>query len=73
MSADLKVGDPVRIRLDEKFGEREGWYEGRITRIDPYSDHRSFYWVELDEEAQTVLGLRQISVFNPRNIEKKEA
>jgi hypothetical protein len=29
--------------------------------------------VELDAEAQSALGLRQISVFNPKNIQKIES
>ena len=70
MSEPLQTGDRVRIYLDSKFGLNEGWYPGRITRIDPYSGHRSFYWVTLDEDAQALLGVKQISVFNPKNIER---
>ena len=66
----IQVGDRVRIFLDEKFGERSGWYEGTVFKIDPYSQHRSFYWVELNPSAQALLGMRQISVFNPKNIQK---
>lgn len=69
MTASIKVGDRVKIYLDSKFGEREGWYEGMIFKIDPYSDHRSFYWVELDSSAQAVLAVKHISIFNPKNIE----
>ena len=68
----FQIGDRVRIHLDEKFGSREGWYAGIIVKIDPYSRHRDFYWVELDAEAQSALGLRQLSVFNPKNIQKIE-
>jgi hypothetical protein len=68
MAESIQVGDRVRIYLDSKFGEEEGWYEGVVFKIDPYSEHRSFYWVELDEAAQAALGIRQISVFNPKNI-----
>jgi hypothetical protein len=68
MAESIQVGDRVRIYLDSKFGEEEGWYEGVVFKIDPYSEHRSFYWVELDEAAQATLGIRQISVFNPKNI-----
>ena len=64
------IGDQVQIFLDAKFGEKEGWYEGTIIRIDPYSEHRSFYWVELSTEARSTLGTRQISVFNVKNIKK---
>lgn len=67
---DVQIGDRVKVHLDEKFGEHEGWYEGTIFKIEPYSEHRNFYWVELDAEAQALLKIKQISVFNPRNIEK---
>ena len=70
MAEEIFVGDRVRIQLDAKFGERQGWYEGSVFKIDPYSDHRSFYWVELDADAQASAGVRQISVFNPANIQK---
>jgi hypothetical protein len=66
----IKIGDHVKIRLDEKFGEKAGWYKGIVVKIDPYSEHRNFYWVELDEESQTILHMKQISVFNPKNIQK---
>jgi len=64
------IGDRVQIFLDAKFGEKEGWYEGTIIRIDPYSEHRSFYWVELSAKARLILGMQQISVFNVKNIKK---
>jgi len=70
MSSQIKIGDHVRIQLDAKFGEQAGWYEGKVIKIDPYSQHRSFYWVELNEEAQSILKIKQISIFNPKNIEK---
>ncbi len=70
MAEEIRVGDRVRIQLDAKFGERQGWYEGSVFKIDPYSDHRSFYWVELDVEAQKILGMLQISIINPTNIQK---
>ena len=66
--APIAIGDRVRIRLNRELGVAEGWYPGTVFRIDPYSAHRSFYWVELDVEAQSILGAKQISVFNPRNI-----
>ena len=72
MMKPLKMGDPVKIYLDAKFGEKEGWYTGVIVRIDPYSAHRGFYWVILDADGQTALGIREISVFNPKNIRKIE-
>ena len=70
MSEAILVGSRVKIHLDEKFGEKEGWYPGVVVRIDPYSEHRSFYWVELDSEVQAQLGMKQISVFNINNIQK---
>ena len=70
MTEELRVGDRVRVFLDEKFGENSGWHHGVIFKIDPYSAHRSFYWVELDQDAQKALNMKQISVFNPKNISK---
>jgi hypothetical protein len=70
MSEEILVGNQVKVHLGEKFGEKEGWYTGVVVRIDPYSEHRSFYWVELDAEAQAQLGMKQISVFNINNIQK---
>jgi hypothetical protein len=70
MSEEIPVGSRVKIHLDEKFGEKEGWYTGVVVRIDPYSEHRSFYWVELDPDAQAQLGMKQISIFNINNIQK---
>ncbi|NOT03833.1 MAG: hypothetical protein HOP27_04465 [Anaerolineales bacterium] len=68
----IQIGDRVKIKLDSKFGTNEGWHEGIVVRIDPYSEHRKFYWVKLNEEAQIILGIKQISVFNPKNIQKIE-
>ena len=70
MAEAIRIGDRVKIYLDSKFGEKEGWYNGTVFKVDPYSEHRSFYWVELTPEAQALLGTRQISVFNPKNIQK---
>ena len=70
MSEKLEIGDKVKIYLDDKYGERSGWYEGVIIKIEPYSEHRSFHWVELTAEAQSILGIKQISVFNPKKIQK---
>jgi hypothetical protein len=72
MSGAINVGDRVQVYLDAKFGEKEGWYEGTVFKIDPYSRHRNFYWIELNAEAQLILGTRQISVFNLKNIKKIE-
>ena len=70
--SEIKVGDRVKIFLDSKFGERSGWYEGVVFKIEPYSEHRSFYWVELNQDAQAILNTKHISVFNVKNIQKTE-
>lgn len=70
MAENIQPGDRVKIHLDSKFGPNEGWFEGTVTRIDPYSEHRSFYWVQLDDEAQAILNIKQLSVLNPKNIQK---
>ena len=70
MSESIRVGDRVKIFLDSRIAKREGWFEGAVVKIDPYSDHRNFYWVELDADAQAILGIKQISVFNPKNIKR---
>ena len=64
MSTEYHVGDRVQIYLNDD------WFDGTIVRIEPYSEHRSFHWVELDKMAQALLGMQKISVFNPRNIRK---
>lgn len=71
MTDNFNVGDRVKVYLDASRWKSEGWFEGRIVRIDPYSQHRSFYWVELDEDAQAALGggIKLISVLNPKNIQ----
>ena len=70
MSDIIQLGDHVKIFLDTKFGINNGWFEGTVIKIDPYSNHRSFYWVELNADAQAALGIKQISVFNPKNIKR---
>jgi hypothetical protein len=72
MTEPIRIGDQVRIFLDSKFWNCEGWFEGIVVRIEPYSEHRSFYWVELEAEAQVILGggVKLVSVLNPKNIEK---
>jgi hypothetical protein len=68
----IQVGDRVRIFLDSTYWKSEGWFEGTVRRIDPYSGHRSFYWVELDTAVQTLQGGERhlVSVLNPARIEK---
>jgi len=72
MAEEIKIGDRVQIFLAAGVWGSEGWFDGNVVRIDPYSKHRSFYWVELDEAAAALLGngTRLISVLNPRNIRK---
>lgn len=70
MSATIQIGSRIKFFLDSKFGERSEWYEGIVIKIDPYSEHRSFYWVELDQKAQAILNTKLISIFNPKNIQK---
>ena len=70
MGEEIHIGDRVRVRMDAKGSRSEGWFEGKVILIDPYSNHRSFYWVEFDTDVQAILGISQISVFNPKNILK---
>ena len=72
MTESIRVGDRVKVFLDSKFWKSEGWFEGTVVRIDPYSEHRSFYWVELEEDVMVHLGgsTRLISVLNPKNIQR---
>jgi hypothetical protein len=71
MSETIQVGDRAKIFLDSKFWKTEGWYEGTVVRIDPYSKHRQFYWVELDLEVEALQGGKSnlVSVLNPKNIQ----
>lgn len=68
----IGLGDRVQILLGSETWRSEGWFEGTVVRIDQYSEHRSFYWVELDEEVEAALGkgVKLISVLNPKNIRK---
>ncbi len=70
MPDDLQVGDRVSVRLDSSVWRSRGWFDGRIVRVDPYSAHRHFYWVELDVEVEGASGgrVRLVSVLNPKNI-----
>ncbi len=61
----------MQVLLNSAFWKSEGWFDGVVIRIDPYSAHRSFIWVQLDETAEAALGKdRLISVLNPKNIRK---
>ena len=68
----IEIGDRVRILLDSTFWRSKGWMDGKVVRIDPYSDHRSFYWVELDTAVQSRQGgeTHLVSVLNPSRIAK---
>jgi hypothetical protein len=72
MASEIRIGDRVQIFLNANVWGSDGWFEGTVVRVDPYSEHRSFYWVELDDEAAAMLGkgTRLISVLNPKNIRK---
>jgi hypothetical protein len=72
ITGTLRIGDRVKVSLDSNFWKSEGWFEGTIVRIDPYSEHRSFYWVELDTPVQSAQGglTNLVSVFNLKNIKK---
>ena len=73
MAEEIKIGERVRVFLDSKFWKSKGWFDGTVIRIDPYSAYRSFYWVELDDDVQTLPGqaTKLISVLNPKNIKKR--
>ena len=72
MADEIQIGDRVQIFLNSKTWGHDDWFHGTVVRVDPYSQHRSFYWVELDEEVQAALGatMKLISVFNPKHIRK---
>lgn len=72
MTKPFQVGNRVKIYLDSKFWKSAGWFQGTVVRIDPYSRHRQFYWVELDLEVQAIQGgnTNLVSVFNPKNLKR---
>ncbi|HEX2697503.1 MAG TPA: hypothetical protein VHM28_07310 [Anaerolineales bacterium] len=69
---NIRVGERVKVHLDSKFWKSKGWFEGTVARVDPYSEHRNFYWVELDTEVEAAGGVsaKLISVFNLKHIKK---
>jgi hypothetical protein len=69
---EIKVGDRVQVFLNSETWKSEGWFDGIVVRIDPYSEHRSFFWVELDPDLPDLPGRGKplISVLNPKNIRK---
>ena len=68
----IRVGDRVRVYLKGGYWQSSGWFEGQVVRIDRYSAHRDFYWVELDTEIRPLGGgsTRLVSVLNPKHIER---
>jgi hypothetical protein len=72
MAEEISIGDRVQIFLNAEVWGSDGWFHGKVVRIDPYTKHRSFYWVELEEQSAAVLGkgTKLISVLNPKNIRK---
>ncbi len=72
MPDEIRVGDRVRVLLDSAYWKSDGWFEGTVVRIDPYSGHRSFYWVELEIDVEATQGGRThlVSVLNPSRIVK---
>ena len=72
MAEEIKIGDHVQVFLDAKVWGSDSWFDGTVVRIEPYTQHRSFYWVELNDEAADRLGkgMKLISVLNPKNIRK---
>jgi hypothetical protein len=70
MCDEIQVGDRVQVFLSAKTWGSEGWLDGTVVRIEPYSRHRSFYWVELDAENGLGRNAGPVSVLNPKNIRK---
>ena len=72
-SNDFQISDRVKIFLDSKYWNSEGWFDGTITGIERYSEHRNFYWVELNQEVEPMFGkaTKLISILNPKNIKKQ--
>lgn len=68
--SSLAVGDRVRVYLDPAIWRTAGGFEGTIVRIDPYSAHRSFYWVELDVHVELARGGRTnlVAILNPKHM-----
>jgi hypothetical protein len=67
MADEIRVGERVQVFLNEKDWGQGDWFSGTVVRIEPYSAHRSFYWVQLDQEAAAALGggVQLISVLEP--------
>lgn len=74
MTESIRIGQRVKVLIDSKFWESTGWFTGIVVRIDPFSQHRSFYWIELDAAIQPAHGTptKLISVLNPDHIQSTE-
>jgi hypothetical protein len=73
VAESISVGQRVRILLDSDHWQNAGWVEGTVVKIEPYTRHRSFYWVQLDADTEAPAGrARLVSVLNPKKIEKIE-
>jgi len=72
MAEAIQVGDRVQVHLTPEVWMSEGWFNGTVVRIDRYTEHRSFFWVELDHDLPDLAGRGKplISVLNPKNIRK---
>jgi hypothetical protein len=71
----IGVGDRVRVYLSGESWLSRGWFEGTVVRVDRYTEHRSFHWVELDADIVAVGGARTnlVSVLNPKHIQRNQA
>jgi hypothetical protein len=70
MVEEFQIGDDVKVSLNSELEDAKNWFKGKVFKIDPYSNHRHFYWIELDPAAEEILGIKVISVLNPKNIQR---
>ena len=68
--SEWKVGDRVEICLSAPHWQPPGWHAGVVIDLEPYTQHRSFYWVRLDCPVVSSQGVSTdlISVLNPAHI-----
>ena len=66
----MTVGDRVQVYLTRGYWKEEGLFPGVIVKVEPYTEHRSFYWVRFDRpvESQDGVSTDMISVLNLKNI-----
>lgn len=72
---NIKVGDRIKVHVDNDTYKSKGWFNGVVVKIVPYeksNKNLNFYYVQLDTPIAVVGGgfAGQISVFNPKNFEK---